>query len=428
MKLFPYGHATHPQWRMAVALVLAQLRAQMAQADVATTPTLGVLYITDHYAPEAQALLDALSAGLPEVTDWVGGVGVGVCASNAAYVDEPALVVMLCDLAPHQYRVFNGVSPLPSTRAPDGFVAHTVLLHLDSREADVTELVREVAERVPSQRVYGGLLHGRAETVQFARASQGSVSGQGAVGAAGVFHGGLSGVALAQEVPVLVRLTQGVQPVSMAHEVTQCDGRLVLGLDGRPALEVMLADLQLSLSRPTEAVLQLRQTWIGQVDAAAPCPVRGEPLGAEVVVRPLLGVDPPRQGVVLAEAAAPGDRLIFCRRQAAALRADLVRVCTEVREALEPESCTPEGAAVWAPTLEASAPHWARGVAGAIYIACHGRAEVFPGGVSAEMHAVRKALGDVPLIGFLAAGEVAGPRLHSQAGVLLVFPAGPRRD
>ena len=27
MKLFPTGHATHPQWRMAAALVLAQLRA-----------------------------------------------------------------------------------------------------------------------------------------------------------------------------------------------------------------------------------------------------------------------------------------------------------------------------------------------------------------------------------------------------------------
>ena len=30
MKLFPYGHATHPQWRMAAGLVLAQVRAQMA--------------------------------------------------------------------------------------------------------------------------------------------------------------------------------------------------------------------------------------------------------------------------------------------------------------------------------------------------------------------------------------------------------------
>jgi hypothetical protein len=62
MKLFPTGHATHPQWRMAAALVLAQLRAQMSLPEYASAPTLGLLYITDHYASEAQALLDYLSS------------------------------------------------------------------------------------------------------------------------------------------------------------------------------------------------------------------------------------------------------------------------------------------------------------------------------------------------------------------------------
>ena len=38
MKRFPSGHATHPQWRMAVALVLAQLRAQMALPEYASAP------------------------------------------------------------------------------------------------------------------------------------------------------------------------------------------------------------------------------------------------------------------------------------------------------------------------------------------------------------------------------------------------------
>src|SRR5881409_3116208 len=50
VKLFPFGHATHPQWQMAVGLVLAQLRAQMALPDYARSPTLGLLYITDRYA------------------------------------------------------------------------------------------------------------------------------------------------------------------------------------------------------------------------------------------------------------------------------------------------------------------------------------------------------------------------------------------
>ncbi|MDB5877107.1 MAG: hypothetical protein JWQ41_521, partial [Variovorax sp.] len=37
MKLFPTGHATHPQWQMAAGLVLAQLRAQMALPEYAHT-------------------------------------------------------------------------------------------------------------------------------------------------------------------------------------------------------------------------------------------------------------------------------------------------------------------------------------------------------------------------------------------------------
>ena len=32
-QLFAYGHATHPQWGMAAALVLAQLRASLARPD-----------------------------------------------------------------------------------------------------------------------------------------------------------------------------------------------------------------------------------------------------------------------------------------------------------------------------------------------------------------------------------------------------------
>ena len=58
MKLFPYGHATHPQWRMAAGLVLAQLRAQMGLPGHASAPRLALLYITDHYAAQAQAILD----------------------------------------------------------------------------------------------------------------------------------------------------------------------------------------------------------------------------------------------------------------------------------------------------------------------------------------------------------------------------------
>ena len=154
MKRFPTAHATHPQWRMAVALVLAQLRAQMALPGYAAAPTLGLLYITDHYAAEAAALLDVLSAELPEVTDWSGTVGVGVCAAGAEYLDEPALSVMLLDLPPDQYRVFSGVAPLP--RGGSGaFAAHTALVHADGHTPDLPGLIDEMAQRTRTGYLFG---------------------------------------------------------------------------------------------------------------------------------------------------------------------------------------------------------------------------------------------------------------------------------
>ena len=183
MKLFPYAHATHPQWRMAAALVLAQLRAQMALPDFARSPSLALLYITDHYADEAQAILEHLSAELPEVTDWAGTVGVGVSANNVEYFDEPALCVMLCDLSPDQYRVFSGVAPLSASgraAGADGFVAHTALVHADGGTPELAELIAEMAERTRSGYVFGGLASSRGASVQFSLGSAGNLSGQGA--------------------------------------------------------------------------------------------------------------------------------------------------------------------------------------------------------------------------------------------------------
>jgi small ligand-binding sensory domain FIST len=66
-------------------------------------------------------------------------------------------------------------------------------------------------------------------------------------------------------------------------------------------------------------------------------------------------------------------------------------------------------------------PHPARRMAGAIYVSCAGRGGPHFGGPSAEMHIVRRALGDVPLVGFFAGGEIAHQALHGYTGVLTVF-------
>jgi small ligand-binding sensory domain FIST len=62
-----------------------------------------------------------------------------------------------------------------------------------------------------------------------------------------------------------------------------------------------------------------------------------------------------------------------------------------------------------------------------VYVSCAGRGGPHFGGDSAELQIVRRALGDVPLVGFFAGGEIARHHLYGYTGVLTVFvetPAG----
>jgi small ligand-binding sensory domain FIST len=419
MKLFPYGHATHPQWEVAADLVLAQVRGQMSTPAYASSPTLALLYITDHFADQAQAILAHLSAELPEVTDWSGTVGIGVAANNAEYFDEPALVIMLCELPTDQYRVFSGVAPLGL-----GFEAHTALVHADANTHDLGELIEEMAARTDSGYVFGGLSASRSEAVQFAVGGDGNIKGQGA--ASGVFKGGLSGVAFAEGVSLMSRVTQGCLPLSKARKITAADHNVVTELEGEPALDVMLKELNVSLDAPEHALEAVRATLVGLVYPADQLPERRAVarmgrFGSDVIVRHIIGLDPGRRGIAVSDRLEVGMQLSFCRRNVQAARTDLVRICAEIREELEPEELPLAAVTALAASEAEAMPHPARGIAGAIYVSCSGRGGPHFGGPSAELQIIRRALGDVPLVGFFAAGEIARNHVYGYTGVLTVF-------
>lgn len=418
MKLFPFGHATHPQWIMAAGLVLAQVRAQMALHGYARAPTLALLYITDHYAGAAQEILDHLSGELPLVTDWAGTVGVGIASNNVEYFDEPAMALMLCELPSDQYRVFSGVAPLNL-----GFEAHTALVHADGATQDLDELLQEMAVRTATGYLFGGLSASRTRALQFAVGGDGNMRGQGRAG--GVFSGGLSGVAFGSGVSLISRVTQGCQPISGLRRVTGADKNVVTRIDGEPALDVLLRDLAVSLDQPQEALTAIRATLAGLVrgsDADGGNALgRGGNFGSDVIVRHIIGLDPARRGVAIAEQVEVGMQLAFCQRNMQAARADLIRVCAEIREELEPLELSVEAASALAESQAEALPHLTRRIAGALYVSCSGRGGPHFGGPSAELQIVRRALGDVPLVGFFAGGEIARDHLYGYTGVLTVF-------
>ncbi len=80
MKLFLHAHATHPEWPTALALAAAQIEAQRQLDDHVQEPTLGWIYLTDHFAGAADELLAELQRRWPGVA-WVGAVDFSTSAS-----------------------------------------------------------------------------------------------------------------------------------------------------------------------------------------------------------------------------------------------------------------------------------------------------------------------------------------------------------
>ncbi len=411
MSLFLHAHATHPDWHFALALAVTQIDEQRLQPGRVREPTLGWVYLTDHYAEDAEVLLGVLKAHWPNVA-WVGAVGVGIAGNGVEYFNEPALSLMLSDLPVDQFKVFSGAAPLGN------FEAASAQVHADSQTTDLSELVREMSQRTRSGYLFGGLASSRTRSLHIAN---------------GVFQGGLSGVAFldnragnaTEDFGLLSRVTQGSQPIAKARTVTEAQHNLVLTLDGEPALDCLLRDLQIDDIHQRDAMPRLRETLVGLNDAAdaESGPLRPGQFGSDTRVRHLIGLDPARRGVAIADHVEVGMQLAFCKRDTQAARRDLVRICSEIREALEPESLPLEAALALQGSDTDGASHSARRMVGAVYVSCAGRGGPHFGAPSAELAIIRHALGDVPLVGFFAAGEIARHHVYGYTGVLTVFTA-----
>ena len=396
---FLHAHAMHPRGDMAVNLIWAQLASRGAEAMGAT---LGWIYLTDQLAPQAEIVLRRLRERLPNVA-WVGASGVGVLATGVEYFDEPAVSVMICNLPASEFRIFNGHHPMREQHDAD-FSAYAAQVHVDSQVQDLPELLEELAGHTDSGYLFGGVAVGRKAAVHISVNPKEALPGA----RAGVWTGGLSGVSFSPKVHLVSRMTQGCIPIGPSREVTGSDRNVVYELDGQPALGCLLQDLNLLADVTTEgwereAIPRIRNTLVGIADADADLMTHGQHFGADTRVRHLVGLDPSRHGVAMGDYVEAGMRLAFCKRNANAARQDLIRIAAEVREEFDPD----QGAA--------SPP------AGAVYISCAGRGGDHFGSPHAEMEILSHALGDIPIVGFFAGGEIARHHLFGYTGVLTVF-------
>ena len=406
MAFFPCAHASHAQWEQALAQVVAQLRAQMGMQASEPWSSLGLLYLSQPYASHAADILQACAQALPEVTHWSGMAAPAILGGDMRYAGpEGALAVMLPMLSPGDFRQFSGRQPLARV-AQEGFEVHSVLVHGDGRMPELEELLLELASHTHSGEMMGGFSDGREQGMQLAwnRLHDDSE-------ATGILRGGLSGIAFSDRVQTISRVVQGCKPVAAPLQVTEVRDHVILSLNHRPALDVLMQTLNVQLEVDAQAAIgRVRHTLVA-LSSQAIVP-HSSSIDLHARVRPIVGLDPLRRGIVLDERISKGMYVVFCQRSNRAAWSELRRACAEIQEQLTPDMPWPQAGAL--------AP--AHMVAGAIYVRSHLR-----GGTAAlneadaELQLIRHALGPVPLVGFVTAGEISGREVHGMSGQLTVF-------
>ncbi|MCA1978559.1 MAG: FIST C-terminal domain-containing protein [Thiobacillus sp.] len=359
---FRHAHAADPDWRLAAQDCMRQLGAIPAAAS------LGFLYVADTLAGELDAIL-AFFRGATGVPHWTGSVGVGICASGTEYLEEPAIAVMLGEFDAGDFRM------LPLARAPQDIEAADAYLafaHGDPANPQIQELIEALSAQVASGFVVGGLSSAQGDTAQIAD---------------GVVKGGLSGVLFSDRVRLATRLSQGISPLGPRHVITEATKNIVGSLDHRPALAVMKEEIGEVLARDLRRAAGF--IFVG-------LPVRGSDTG-DYLVRNILGVDPQNDLVAIGEYVQPGDELLFCKRDQESAEADLVRMLTAIRAQL-------------------GGP-----IRGGVYVSCLGRGQHMFGAPHRELGLIRDTLGEFPLVGFFANGEISHDRLYGYTGVLTLF-------
>jgi small ligand-binding sensory domain FIST len=338
--------------------------------------SLGFLYATDTLAGDLGSILAVLRERT-RVQHWVGSVGLGVCAAGREYFAVPAVSALVTSWPENAFRVFGPQSPgrlLPSTDAD--WLAKTqaafAVVHGDPRDGRVVQTVATLSAEAGLYLVGGLAASSGAPPRQIAES---------------VVEGGLSGVVLAPEIAVATGLTQGCSPIGPVRRITEARESVVMAIDDRPALEVFKADIGELLAR------DLRQV-AGRIFAGFP--VRGSDTG-DYLVRNLMGIDTERQWIAIAERMAPGDQILFCRRDAASALEDLKRMLEGLkrRSPMAPKA--------------------------GLYFSCVARGPNLFSPDSEELRTIRDALGDFPLAGFFGNGEIAHDRLYGYTGVLTLF-------
>lgn len=369
MKPFSIGHASGADWRGAASAALGNLSPGGGD-------NLGFVYVTHELGNNLKDVLDLLKSET-DIENWVGTVGIGICAAGRDYFGEPATAILTGEFREGSFGIFdteraeNEIAGDSPAKLNEIGGSHFGIVHGDPVGTDILRVLPHFVEATQSFLV-GGLSSPEAAQTQIAS----TVTG-----------GGLSGVLFSDTVPAATGLSQGCQPIGPIREITECSSTTAVKIDGEAALDILRADAEIDDTQ------DLRELG-GSIFVAFP--IEGSDRG-DYVVRNLIGVDARNSLVGIGAPLERGQKIMFCRRDADTARSDLQRMLSELH-----------GRAGGAPR-------------GGIYCSCVARGPHLFGPGNVEPGMIAAEFGDLPFIGFYGSGEISHDRLYTQTGVLALF-------
>lgn len=345
--------------------------------DIPAEANFAFLYLSDHLSEEADYVLNRLIQ-LSGIQHWIGTIGIALIASQQEYYDQPAMVIMLADFNEADFRILPNFTE--DTSQLNGEIMqwcqqndfNVGLIHADPDNSEVQPLIHQLGDDIPGSFLVGGITSSRNRNIQFANNS---------------YHGGISGALFSQQVPVLSSLTQGCTPIGPRHRVTNCDKNIAFTLDNKPALDVLTDDTGEVIARDWEQAANY--IFAGLVNKNSDM--------EDYAIRQLIGVDMDNKLIAIADYLEDEQEIIFCRRDGNSALEDMRRMLLELKSRLNTN------------------------IKGGIYISCLGRGREQFGSNSEEVRLIHSVLGDFPLAGFFANGEIHKSMLYGFTGVLTLF-------
>ena len=393
--------ASGENWRDISKKVLEQLDAVKTDGF---KPNIGFLYMTDALAGDAGSIL-TLFRSVTGIEHWSGCAAMGVCGGGVEYVDVPALSVLVGEVPSEQFRSFalqgNNFKKMHEEMEPwliknDPML---VVVHVDPMEGNPAHALEEIESTVGGFMV-GGLSSSRKERVIIGRE---------------VATGGVSGFAFTTDVAVATALSQGCIPMGPLHDVSPADEHVIAYLDGRSPFEVFseemtsMAEKRLGY-KPKEALMEsggkgipadLVRMLSGEAHVAFPVPGSDQ---KDFMVRNIVAMDPDTGAMAVGEVLQDGQKMMFVHRDDETVRTDLSATLVGLHKRVVHERGEFKPKA-------------------ALYVSCVARAHVKfgEGAAGGEMALLRAILGDVPIAGFYAGGEISNSRLYGYTGILTLF-------